>query len=160
MTETTFRGEIVAIHIAPEEGAPVVPVREVRAVPGRGLEGDRYHRLSGEEGKRKLGPGNEVTLIEQEAIEAVKKDKGIELGPGDSRRNVVTRGVPLNHLVERNFRVGEVVLRGIRLCEPCGLLEKMTSEGVRAAFIHRGGLRAQVVREGTIRVGDAVTPEG
>jgi MOSC domain-containing protein YiiM len=145
VTEPTWRGEIVAIHIAPEEGAPVVSVKEVRAVPGRGLEGDRYYKLSGGEAKRKLGPGNEVTFIEREAIEAIQREKGIGIGLGDSRRNVVTRGVPLNHLVDRTFRVGEVTLRGIELCEP---------------LRHRAGLRAQVVREGVMRVGDAVTPEG
>ena len=159
MMKTSWQGEVVAVYVAPAEGAPVEAVREVRAVPGRGLEGDRYFAMAGSEGKRRLGPGNEVTLIELEAIEAVNHEKGFEIGLGDSRRNVVTRGVPLNHLVDRTFRLGDALLRGIRLCEPCGLFEKNTREGVKAAFTHRGGLRAQIVREGVLRVGDVVVPE-
>jgi MOSC domain-containing protein YiiM len=98
-----------------------------------------------------------VTLIEIEAIEALERDYGVKLSPGDARRNIVTRGVALNHLVGKEFRVGEVVLRGIRLCEPCQHLVQLTGqEKVLPGLVHRGGLRAQVVKGGVIRVGDAV----
>jgi len=95
-------------------------------------------------------------LISIEALEALKRDYGIAIDAGDSRRNIVTRGVPLDHLVGREFTVGSVSLQGMRLCEPCGHLEKLTQEGVRAGLVHRAGLRAHILTEGTIRPGDPV----
>ncbi len=131
-------------------------VREVRAVAGKGLERDRYFRETGKYSKRR-GPHRQVTLIEMEALEAVRHDTKINLKPNQCRRNVVTRGVPLNHLVDQEFRVGKVRLRGVRLCEPCGYLEKRTGiRGVQKALVHRGGLCAEILSDGLIRVGDAV----
>ncbi|MFQ5914963.1 MAG: MOSC domain-containing protein [Nitrospinota bacterium] len=131
-------------------------VREVRAVAGRGLDGDRYFEGTGKYSK-KPGPGRHVTLIESETLEALKRETGIDLKPDWCRRNILTGGVPLNHLVDREFRVGEVKLRGVRLCEPCAYLEKLTGlRGVRKALVHRGGLRAQILSDGLIRVGDVV----
>ena len=78
----------------------------------------------------------------------------------ETRRNVVTRGIALNHLVGKRFRVGEVLLQGIRLCEPCDHLESLTRPGVRQALLHRGGLRAQILEGGVIRVGDPIAPVG
>lgn len=150
-----WKGAVAAIYIAPAAGQPMVAVSEVRAVPGKGLEGDRYFSQAGFYSDRP-GPFREVTLIEIEAIEALRRDHQIELEPGDSRRNIVTRGVPLNHLVGRGFRVGQVALRGIRLCEPCSHLENLTQPGVLPSLVHRGGLRAQILTEGMIRVGDSV----
>ncbi len=128
-------------------------VNEVHAVIGKGLEGDRYFKKVGTF-SNEPGPSREVTLIEIEAIEALKRDYRVELNPGETRRNIVTRAVPLNHLVGREFRVGEVTLRGIRLCEPCSHLEKLTTKGVMRGLIHRGGLRAEILTDGRIRVGD------
>jgi MOSC domain-containing protein YiiM len=128
-------------------------------VPGKGLEGDRYFNKAGTFSAQHQ-PHREVTLIEIEALEALRRDHGIELNPGESRRNVVTRGVPLNHLVGHEFRVGEVALRGLLLCEPCSHLAQLTQPGVLPALVHRGGLRAQVVSGGMIRVGDAVEEGG
>ena len=105
----------------------------------------------------KRSPDREITLIEAEAIEAVPREYGVELSPAEARRNIVTRGVALNHLVGREFRVGNVVLRGIRLCEPCEHLERLTRPGVLEALVHRGGLRAQIVSGGTIQVGDSIS---
>lgn len=150
-----WKGAVVSIHIAATAAGPTVPVKAARAVAGKGLEGDRYFHQAGTY-SRKPGPDREVTLIEIEAIEALKRDQGIELNPGASRRNIVTRGVPLNHLVGREFRVGEVTLQGIRLCEPCSHLERLSQKGVLRGLIHRGGLRAQILTEGVIRVGDPV----
>jgi MOSC domain-containing protein YiiM len=130
-------------------------VKEVSAVAGKGLEGDRYSQKTGTYSNRP-GPDREITLIEIEAIEALKRDHGIDLQPGDARRNVVTRGVPLNHLVGKEFTLGGVTLRGVRLCEPCTHLEGLTEKGVLTGLIHRGGLRAQIIKDGTIRVGDAI----
>lgn len=149
------KSSVVAINIAAEAAKPLVSVKQVRAVPGRGLEGDRYFRQTGTY-SNKPGPDREVTLIESEAIEALERDHQIELEPGESRRNIVTRGVPLNHLVGREFKVGGATLRGLRLCEPCSHLEGLTQRGVMSGLIHRGGLRAQIMTEGMVRVGDAV----
>src|SRR6266704_5360089 len=149
-----FEGTVVSINIAPEAEALMQSVSEVRAVPGQGLEGDRYCDHKGTFSKPL--PDRELTLIEAEAIEAMKRELGVDYGLSDSRRNVVTRGVPLNHLVSREFWVGEVKARGLRLCEPCSHLQKLSHEKVLPGLVHRGGLRAQVLSEGMIRVGETV----
>jgi len=154
-----WKGSVISIHVAPAAGEPTAAVNAVRAMPGKGLEGDRYFNAVGTYSSR-TGPGREVTLIEIEALEALKRDDSIELDLGASRRNIVTRGVPLNHLVGREFRVGEVRLRGIKLCEPCSHLEGLTQPGVLPALVHRGGLRAQILTEGIIRVGDVIEEAG
>jgi len=150
-----FRGTVVSIHVTPEPTAAMEQRFEVKAVAGTGLEGDRYFTGIGTFSKSP-GAGREVTLIEVEAIEALEREKNISLPPGEARRNLVTRGVPLNHLVGRDFQVGEVRLRGVRLCEPCSHLEGLTREGVLTGLVHRGGLRADIISGGTIRVGDAI----
>lgn len=149
------KSSVVAINIAAEAAKPLASVKQVRAVPGRGLEGDRYFKQTGTY-SNKPGPDREVTLIESEAIEALERDHQIELEPGESRRNIVTKGVALNHLVGKEFKVGEATFRGLRLCEPCSHLEGLTQKGVLSGLIHRGGLRAQILTEGLIRVGDTV----
>jgi len=150
---------VIAIHIASTGAAAMRPVASVQAVAGKGLEGDRYYNRLGTY-SNEPGSGREVTLIEIEAIEALTQDYGVQLEAGQSRRNIVTRGVALNHLVEREFRIGEVVLRGTRLCEPCLHLEKLTTKGAMRGLIHRGGLRADIVKGGTIKVGDRILLEG
>lgn len=157
--EASRTGHVVSIHIAAEGEAPPRSVDAAYAVPGRGLEGDRYYSSTGTFSNRP-GTGREVTLIEMEAIEAIARDNEISISPGDARRNVVTRDVPLNHLVGRDFLVGSVRLRGVRLCEPCEHLEGLTRRGVLGALVHRGGLRAQILTEGTIRVGDRIEVQG
>jgi MOSC domain-containing protein YiiM len=150
-----WEGVVVAIHVAPAAGAPTRAVEVARAVPGRGLQGDRYFERTGTY-SRQRGSGRAITLVEDEAIVALYQEVGIELPPGGTRRNVVTRGVPLNHLVDRDFLIGDVLLHGTRLCEPCGHLERLTQKGARRALVHRGGLRADILTEGIIRVGDSV----
>ena len=132
-------------------------VERVRAIPGKGLEGDRYFNARGTYSDRP-GPGREVTLIEAEAVEAMERDNEIAIPKGASRRNIITRGAPLNHLVGQEFEVGQVRLLGIRLCEPCSHLESLTQKGVLAGLVHRGGLRATILTEGTVRVGDPIVP--
>jgi MOSC domain-containing protein YiiM len=95
-------------------------------------------------------------LIEIEAVEGLERDYQIGLDPEQLRRNIVTRGIPLDHLVGAEFTVGEVRLRGTRLCEPCTHLERLTRKGLMRAMVHRGGLRADIVAGGTIRVRDPV----
>lgn len=149
-----FEGKVISINIADAAEAPMQSVNEARAVPGRGLEGDRYFNGTGTFSKP--SPDRELTLIEAEAVEAMKRELDVDYGLGDSRRNVVTRGVPLNHLVGKEFWIGEVKARGLRLCEPCKHLQKLSHEKVLPGLVHRGGLRAQILSEGTIRVGEAV----
>ena len=148
-------GIVVSIHIALTGAAPMKSVPAVRTVPGKGLEGDRYFSGLGTYSNQ-AGSGRDVTLIEIEALEALQRDYQIDLDPGLFRRNIVTRGVPLNHLVGQEFRVGDTILRGTRLCEPCSHMEKLTRKGVMRGLIHRGGLRAEIVNGGTIRTGDTV----
>jgi MOSC domain-containing protein YiiM len=148
-------GRVVSLHLAAEASAPMQTVTEVRAIPGRGLEGDRYFTGTGFYSKRPSAGGREVTLIEMESVEALDS---IKLAAADSRRNIATTGVPLNHLVGREFYVGAVRMRGMRLCEPCQHLDELTQPGVMKELIHRGGLRAQILTEGVIRTGDAVRP--
>jgi MOSC domain-containing protein YiiM len=155
----SWQGQVVSIHVAARASEPTRAVEQAHAVPERGLEGDRYFLGAGFY-SGKLGWWAEVTLIESEAIEAVRRDYGIELAACDTRRNIVTRDVPLNHLVGTEFQVGEVRLAGVKLWEPCGHLEKLTRPMVRAALAHRGGLAARILTEGWIRVGDTVRPDG
>jgi len=149
-------GEVVSIHIAGKAQSTLVGLTEVHAEPGRGLEGDRYFTKTGTYSETP-GTGRDVTLIESEVIEALDRESGIRLAPGESRRNITTRGVALNHLADREFRVGDVTLRGTRLCEPCDYLQKHTGNpGLLEALLHRGGLRCDIVVGGVIRVGDPI----
>ena len=151
-----FRGEVVAIYVAPAAGAPMQARDEVVAIAGRGLAGDRYGGAAGPYSGARVPDGQRaVTLIEREAVAAAHDDQ-CPIEERETRRNVVTVGVPLNHLVGRIFRVGGVQLRGINLAEPCAYLEGLTHPRARAALVHRGGLRAEILEGGLIRVGDAV----
>jgi len=152
-----WQGSVVSIHIAPEAGLPMETVPEARAIAGRGLEGDRYTLGIGYYSNTPDPGGRELTLIETETLEALPA-LGVKLSAAETRRNVATAGVPLNHLVGREFRVGAVRLRGTRLCEPCKHLEGLTQAGAMLALLHRGGLRAQILNDGIIRVGDTIQP--
>ena len=150
-----WKGNVVSIHIAPNAGAPMISIQEVHTIPGKGLEGDRYFNKTGYY-SNKPGPDREITLVEIEAIMALNRDYHVSLDVKDTRRNIATRGAPLNHLVGREFTVGSTVVRGIRLCEPCSRLEELTQKTVLNGLIHRGGLRAQVLTDGIIHVGDLI----
>jgi MOSC domain-containing protein YiiM len=149
-----WSGTLDAIYIASAAREPVRSVEHAHAIPGVGLEGDRYAQKQGT--FYKPLPDFELTLIEAEALEAMKREYDVELAPGEARRNLVTRGVPLNHLVGQDFLIGEVKVRGIRLCEPCSHLQALTDRPVIKGLRHRGGLRAQLLSEGEIRVGDTL----
>src|SRR5439155_16754057 len=125
-----FQGRLEGIYLAEMKREGLRRVEEARAVAGSGIAGDRYCREQGTFSKPG-SPDREMTLIEIEALEGLAQEAQITLEPGQARRNLVTRGVPLNHLVGKEFRVGDVVLRGIRLCEPCGHLEALTIKGVK-----------------------------
>jgi MOSC domain-containing protein YiiM len=155
--DSEFVGRVVAIFVAPGEGKPMEELDEARALAGRGLDGDRYAIEAGKFSGTKVGK-RAVTLIEREAIEGARREHDVELDESETRRNLVTEGVPLNHLVGKEFTVGPVRLRGYDLAEPCAYLEELTRVGVRRALVHRGGLRAEILEDGPIRVGDPVRP--
>jgi MOSC domain-containing protein YiiM len=156
--ESMQDGIVVEIYLAPGAGQALSAVDQVRALVGRGLEGDRYALGLGSF-SRWPGAGRAVTLIAQEAVEALLAETGLDVAQGRSRRNIVTRGVNLNALVGRSFRIGGARFRGDRLAEPCGYLERRIGPGLVTALRGRGGLRADVLEEGIVRVGDAVILE-
>ena len=151
-------GVVEAIAIAPDEGVPLETVERVEALTGRGLEGDRYATEDGHFSDPLRRP-DAITLIEAEVIEGVNAD-GVELTHPESRRNVLVRGVDLNALVGRRFRVGAAECEGVELAEPCSYLAGLTRQEVLRALVHKGGLRAAIVSGGPIAVGDEVADLG
>lgn len=150
-------GSVTHVHVAQGTGGEPRSRESVDAVAGRGLRGDRYFDGDGLYNERDDLEPSDVTLIEAEALEAAAEEYGVDLAPGAHRRNVTTRGVALNHLVGRRFRVGEAVLEGTGLCEPCGYMQSLADQpDAAAALTHRGGLDARIVESGVISVGDDV----
>jgi hypothetical protein len=143
-------GSVVGLLVAPDAEQPLVRVGSVNAVAGRGLEGDRY--FDGRGTFSGTGRGYELTFVEAEVLDEV------DLSWEQARRNVVTRGIALNGLVGRRFTVGTVECVGRRLAEPCSHLEKLARPGLLRPLVHRAGLRADVLRDGKISVGDSVGP--
>jgi MOSC domain-containing protein YiiM len=146
---------IETIHIAPSVGAPMVALERVRAIAGVGLEGDRYARGAGhwsDDGR----VDRDLTLVEAEVIEDLAATDGIVLAPGEIRRNVTTRGIRLNELVGRRFRVGEVACEGTQLCEPCQYLTDSIGKPILKPLVHRAGLRAKILTDGEIAVGSEI----
>jgi MOSC domain-containing protein YiiM len=143
-------GRVEGIYLSPKKGVLPEPVESVRAVAGRGLEGNRYFFDAD------APAGQALTLIAAEAVEAMDREHGISLEPRETRRNVVTRGIDVNELVGKRFRVGDVECLGVELCEPCTTLQAMTKPGVIKGLTHRGGLNADILSDGEISVGDAV----
>jgi MOSC domain-containing protein YiiM len=154
-------GRVEAIALAARAAGPVVLVPEAQAAAGRGLVGDRYEAGAGTfTPARGGGRGYDLTLIEAEVLDQLALPDGRRLDYGEARRNLITRGIDLNSLVGRRFRVGDVECLGQRLCEPCAHLERLTTKGVLRGLIHRGGLRADILTDGYINVGDAVHADG
>jgi MOSC domain-containing protein YiiM len=147
-------GSVEHIHIAAAAGGPVQSLESVEATAGLGLTGDRYARHEGT--WQDEAPGRDLTLIEAEEVEDLARNFGIELAPGESRRNVTTRGIRLNELVGKEFWIGEVLVRGARLCEPCTHLVALTKKPLLEPLLHRAGLRADLVSSGRITVGDRI----
>jgi MOSC domain-containing protein YiiM len=144
------------ILIAGSPAQPMASVQSARAIPGRGLEGDRYFGGMGTFSPHPHRPDFEITLVQQEHLDAFVSRSGLAFTARDARRNVVTVGVDLNLLVGREFYIGSVLIRGIRLCEPCNHLAKQTFLAVLHGLARRGGLRAQILSEGHIGVGDVL----
>ncbi|MBM4261811.1 MAG: hypothetical protein FJ145_10300 [Deltaproteobacteria bacterium] len=156
-TSKPWQGRVSEIFVAPESAAPMVSLPSVRAFKDRGLEGDRFFRDSWNAVNR---PDKSVSLIEDEVLELAANELGVAKIGILTRRNIVTRGVPLIELLDREFTVGDVRMRGIRLFEPCGHLVAVTKlPGIFKALEHRSGLKAEVLSDGTIRTGAAIMLE-
>ncbi|UCC14279.1 MAG: MOSC domain-containing protein [Gammaproteobacteria bacterium] len=158
-----MRGSIVSIHIASEEGGVLQPLDRAELVAGCGIRGDRHFSADGSRADEAL------TLIESEQVELFNELTGLSLAPHDTRRQIVTHGVPLNDLVGVRFRLGDVEVEGVELCEPCAYLadhltKQFSITDIAAPEIvhglaHRAGIRARILNDGTIRVGDPVACE-
>ena len=151
-------GEVIGLYRAGVKTGPMQAVPVATALAGRGLVGDRYAAKAGTFTPRseKLR-GYDLTLIDRAVLERLTLADGSRLTPEEARRNVVTRGIDLNALVGREFRIGAVRAFGQRLCEPCVHLQRLTRPGVVAGLVHRGGLRADILSDGELRVGDRIT---
>jgi len=150
-----WNGSVVNLFIAPKSAGPMIPVPQVRALADRGLEGDRFFRESWAAAKR---PDKAVSLIEAEVLEMAASEYQVTIAGDQTRRNIITRGVPLIKLLDREFMIGTVLMRGIRLFEPCAHLEKVSQiSGIFRALDNRSGLKAAILSDGVIQIGDSVT---
>jgi hypothetical protein len=143
-------GVVEAIWVAPAAGVSARPRQRVRALAGRGLDGDRH--VTGRGTFPSGRAGSALTLIDAEVCACFDPP----LDPDQHRRNILTRGIALNALVGHEFTIGEVHCRGMRLCEPCTVVQRYAGRPVLRALVHRGGLRADILADGEISVGDLI----
>jgi MOSC domain-containing protein YiiM len=150
-------GRILSIHIAPAAGRPMQAVPTVEARTGGGLVGDRYDSRTGH-----WSPiarrGDWLSMVEQEEIDRLARDWGLSLAPGETRRNLTTRGIRLASLLGRRFRIGAVTCFAVRPCEPCTYLEQLLGRDIIYPLVHRSGIRVEVLEGGTIAEGDPIEP--
>jgi hypothetical protein len=152
-----LHGRVEAIAVAAQATGPMRQVEQARALAGRGLDGDRYAAKAGTfTPASDTARGYDLTLIEAEVLDQLALPDGGKLEYAEARRNVVTRGVELNALVGRRFRMGDVECLGQRLCEPCSHLERLTTKGVLRGLIHQGGLRADILTDGQVSIGAVI----
>jgi MOSC domain-containing protein YiiM len=152
-----WRGDLLHICIAERASVEMDEIDTAKLIAGVGIEGDRYAMGLGYYSS-KPHADRQVTLIEIETLEALARDHGIVMSPQESRRNLTTRGVPLNHLVGRHFKVGDVLLYGGRLNVPCRYLEELLDREVFTPLLNRSGLNCRIVEGGVIRRGDTIVP--
>jgi MOSC domain-containing protein YiiM len=152
-----WTGVVRFLHLTPRAFLPMRAMPEMRLIAGKGIEGDRY-MIGREEGfySHKPEDGRQVTLFEIETLVALKRDANIDLGPEEHRRNVTVEGVPLTHLVGRQFWLGETLLEATRLSIPCRQIEEITGKAIFDPLINRSGLNCRILKGGTVRVGDPV----
>lgn len=153
----TELGHVVALMTATAAAADPISCSSVMARPG-GIDGDRYQSETGTFSTSPRRVGQDITLIEAEALDELAS-RGVIISPEQARRNVVTRGIDLDALIGKSFRVGAVVCFGQRRAEPCAHLERLAA-GTLRGLVHRGGIRADIVDPGTINVGDTIRADG
>jgi hypothetical protein len=150
-------GQVAAIFTTREAGAPLRAVPEAILESGKGLVGDRYYARVGKFSKQLEDSADwEITLIEEEEIRRFNESQASPLPDSGFRRNIVIRGIRLNDLVGSHFRVGDALLEGLRLCEPCAYLASLLGPAVVKGMAHRAGLRARIIEGATVRRGDPV----
>jgi MOSC domain-containing protein YiiM len=152
-----FRGTLLSIHIAEQASMEMEELAEAKLIAGVGIEGDRYATGRGTYSD-KPHADRQVTLMEIETIEALKRDHDLDLTPNESRRNMIVREVPLNHLVGKRFRVGSVLLYGGRLNRPCAYLDELLGRPLFNPLLNRSGLNCQIIEGGVVRPGDVIEP--
>jgi len=155
MTTTGWQGVLDHIHITPAKSQPMQPLQSATLVEGRGIDGDRYFLETGTYSGIP-GPDRQITLIESEMLERVAQDCGEEIHVDDHRRNLTVTGVPLQHLVGLRFAVGDVVLEGVRINQPCKYLNLMLKRDVYMPLWNRSGLNCKVITGGQIHIGDTL----
>lgn len=148
---------VTAIFISPDKGIPMQAQTKVHAIAGKGLEGNRYARGTGAYSRSKREVIRHISLVSQEAIDAANAENGTTFTPAETRRNIVTQGIDLNGLVNQEFSVGGVRMRGVELCDPCARPSALSHKsGFEPAFRQRGGLRAEILSNGDIAVEDPI----
>jgi len=152
-----FDGELLSIHITEAASVEMETLAEANLIAGVGIEGDRYATGKGTYSS-KPHADRQVTLFEEETLIALKRDHGIDLAPDETRRNLVVRNVPLNHLVGREFRVGSVRLYAGRLNVPCKYFDELMGKPLFGPLTNRSGLNCRIIEGGTIRPGDRIVP--
>lgn len=152
-----WHGVVRGLHLAPRAFLPMRNCDQLTLVAGHGVEGDRYAQETGFYSD-KPEDGRQLTLFEEETLEALARDHGIALKPEEHRRNVTTRGVPLNHLVGRRFRIGVIVVEATRLSFPCKHIEEVTGKPIFNPLLNRSGLNTRILRGGIVRIGDVIEP--
>lgn len=157
MTVFDWRGEVIDLHIAKEASAPMEQRASLELIANEGISGDRYATQRGFYSDRPE-PGRQITLFEIETLEAMQRDHNVELLAQEHRRNVTVRGVPLNHLVGRQFKVGDCILEATRLSTPCKHIEDVTGKVISRWMINRSGLNCIIVSGGFVKIGDIVQP--
>jgi MOSC domain-containing protein YiiM len=156
MLDSDSAGRLVAIHVAHHAGAPMESREAAVAVEGRGLEGDRYHTATGHWSPiRRSGDG--LTIVDGDVIDRVSRAHELGLGPGDTRRNLTSRGIDLDAAIGRRLAIGPVEVRVVRRCEPCSYLDGLLGRDVLPHLVHLAGVRVDVLRGGTLRVGDVIS---
>jgi MOSC domain-containing protein YiiM len=150
-----MQGQLLGIFITENRSQPMTSLKSAQAVAERGIEGDRYFLAHGTFSKN-IKKSRDITLIEIEAIWALKRDYNIDVQPQDIRRNLLTTGIALNHFVNRRLCIGSVIVEGIELCEPCGYLSDLLNLPLKEALKHRGGLRCKIISGGLLEIGQPI----
>lgn len=151
---------ILEIYICETNSSSMLKKEQAELEAGKGIIGDRYYNDMGTFSEKLAGlPDKELTLIESEEIENFNIEHGFNFNFGDFRRNIVTKGIRLNQLEGKQFMLGGVRVRGVRLCEPCAHLASILVPDIVPALAHKAGLRAQIISSGTVRPGDQLQCE-